>query len=190
MKMSLVALNCASSHVAVAAWMAQIVGAKQTSVWEQPAILAAVISAGVGLVVLAITQWVLHCREKSSLLLEKLELLYSGLSRLAQLGIKRAEYFVGDESIEGLMRARGTRLTNEIVMLQSFYFPALVKHITAVMKENNKVTELLGGPNRASSLKALNEATLALNREIAVVSTIICTKQGKLTKARRPSKID
>ena len=184
MKMSLVALTSASCLAAAATWLAQLIGPKEPSVWEQPAILAAVISAGVGLTVLALTQWVLHCREKTSLLLEKLEILYTNLSRLLQLGTKRAEYFSGEESIEGLMKVRGTRLTNEIIMLQSFHFPALQQPITAVLRENGKVTELLGGPNAAATSEVLQAATIELNRLIAIVSTLICKEQAKLTQAK------
>lgn len=183
-KMPLIAVTSAFLLMATSILPSQTPPANGSDLATQPAILAAVISAGVGLIVFAGTQWVIHCREKTSLLLEKLEALYIGLGRLSQLGIKRAEYYAQDESIEGLMKVRGTRLTDEIVMLQSFHFPAINQPAAAVMKQNSKVLELLGGPNRANSKDVLKDETMELMRLIALASTLICENQNSLTKAR------
>ena len=103
----------------------------------------------------------LHCREKTNLLLEKLEALYIGLSRLSQLGIKRADYYAGAEAIGGLKKVRGTRLTDEVSVLQSFYFKTFRQPLAGVMKQNGKVLELLGGPNRAIFRKIVNDEVIA-----------------------------
>jgi hypothetical protein len=182
--MSPIAISSASFLAATTLSLPLTAPVKETGLVGHPAILAAFITAGVGLTVFGGTQWVLHCREKTSLLLEKLEALYLGLSRLSQLGIKRAEYFAGNESIEGLMKIRGTRLTDEISMFQSFHFTALKQPIAVVMKQNGKVLELLGGSNRAKSREILNDEILELMRLIALASTLICEEQDTLTKAR------
>ena len=59
------------------------------------------------------------------------------------------------------MKVRGPRLTDEVSVLQSFHLIALRQPLAGVMKQNGKVLELLGGPNRAISRKIVRDEVIA-----------------------------
>lgn len=164
------------------AWLWQVQGVGDAM--KQPAVQSALIAAAIGLIVFAGTQWVLHCRERTSLLLEKLELLYKSTSSLANLSAKRAEYYSAPQSREGLVKVKGTKLTDEISMLQAFHFPSLSTRITGIMNLNGKVLQLLGGKTRADSKEELRRTLDELNHSIAGTLGVICKDKDYLTRGK------
>lgn len=149
---------------------------------EQPSVQAALIAAGIGFAVFAGTQWILYCRERTTLLLKKLEDLYKAASSLANLSVLRLDYYAGPESHESLMKVKGVELTDEIFMLQAFYFPPLEARVNSVMELNRTAISLLAGPTRAADKREIRAALAALDESIAGTLGVIAQNQRRYTK--------
>ena len=162
------------------AWIWQIHGVDKAL--EQPSVQSALIAASIGLVVFAGTQWILHCRERTSLLLDKLENLYKAASSLANFSVVRLDYFAGPQSHEALLKVKGVEITDEIFLLQAFYFPPLEGRVNSMMELNRKALSLLGGSSRAAEKREIREALAELDQSIAVTLGMICRNQKRYTK--------
>ena len=169
-----------SGMTVVPAWLWQNQGFDDAI--KQPAVQSALIAASIGLVVFAGTQWVLHCRERTRLLLEKLELLYKLTSSLANLSARRAEYYSAAESHEGYVQVKGTEITDEISMLQAFHFPNLDSRFTSLLDLNGQVLQLLSGNTRADTKEELREVLKQLNASAAAIMGLICRQKAYLTR--------
>jgi hypothetical protein len=171
----------ASGVAAGVAWAFQVPGLGEAS--KQPAVQAAVIAAGVGLLVFALTQWVLHCRERTTLLLGKLELLYTAISSLGNLSVKRAEFWSAPFTREAFLKVKGTKLTDQIGMLQAFHFPWLQTRVKNVLSGNGQVLALLAGSTKATNKDQLRAALDELDRSVAGTLGLICENRNRLTRS-------
>lgn len=178
--MSSLATVTSACLAACLAWLWQVQGLGEAV--KQPAVQSAIIAAGIGLFVFAGTQWVLHCRERTSLLLEKLELLYKATSSLANLGRKRADYYDGIDTAEDLASVKAAEITDEISMLQAFHFPVLKIQIEHVLKLNGKVLRALNGKTRATSKAELRSLLDELNESASKTLGYMCRKKDYLTR--------
>lgn len=151
---------------------------------EQPQVLAALITSAVGFVVFAATQWVLHRREESNLLREKLEVLYRSLNRLADLQGARMRSLDEEVDYDKLKELQGGEHTENIALLCSFYFPKLEPIFAEAMKANFAVSTKLAGKHRAKSQEELIDLLLNLNLEISKATTHISRNAKILTELR------
>ncbi len=151
---------------------------------KAPQILSAVITGGLGLMVFAGTQWVLHRREETKLLREKLEALYKATSRMAELQVERLKYYEGDDDLEMFKSIYGGETSDEIAMLQAFYFPQLKQPILRLLEQNSFILGMLRGKGKAESLKEITEAISELNRIVEEIAVLLRTRRRSLTSSR------
>lgn len=151
---------------------------------DQPQILAALITGGLGLLVFAATQWVLHWREETKLLRTKLEELYRTLNKLGELQILRFKVYLENGSFEDLQKVQGGELTELLAMLRAFYFPELEAKVSAIMAVNNEILAKLSGTERAASAAELRVKIDLISEMIKDTCSYVCNNRRRLTFSR------
>src|SRR6266446_8103407 len=112
--------------------------------------IAALISAAVAFSILAISQWIIFRRERSRLLLGKLEDLYYLLLDLGERNVRRFEPLMllaaghlvkaSDLSFDKTMAAD---LLEKVDLLVNFYFPQLKPELEAIFEANRECMAIL-----------------------------------------------
>lgn len=150
---------------------------------EQPAVQGSLFAATAAVTVFVGTQWILHCRERTSLLAEKLESLFTSISTLTKLGQKRIEFYVRSGTVDDLKEVAGSDITDQISMYQSLYFPTFVQPINRLLELDGNVVRKLAGRGRAETLDDMKEIIAELNMVAGEVKTLITRNQLGLTRA-------
>lgn len=119
---------------------------------EQPALLPALITSGVGLFVFAGTQIVLHMREETKLLRERLEKLMLVLGDFADSNHQRVRHtfkLVEEAQSKKLVEySDSNELTLhsvqvKLITLVDFYFPDLAEDARSVAEANRRVSDYI-----------------------------------------------
>ena len=116
--------------------------------------IAALISASVALLVFTLTQWITARRERTKLLLSKLEELYSLVVEYDRRNLARAEilsslYATGKFKTEGEskdlshMEWRAKDLNSKLRMYSSFYFPVLDADVQRLFTGNEAMATIV-----------------------------------------------
>jgi len=112
-------------------------------------VIAAFISATVALIIFVLSQWIVHRREKSSLLLSKLEELYDLLLALGERNGKRFDHLLRElpgikqEPKLSFEETLASDLLEKIRLLVEFYFPQLKSDLERLFEANRGCLDVL-----------------------------------------------
>jgi hypothetical protein len=145
--------------------------------------IPALISAAVAFAVLALTQWIIHRRERSRFLLTKLEELYLLLIQLGERNLSRFEaplliaagrIYNPPENRLTFDQKMASDLLEKIDLIVDFYFPLLRPDLEKMFEANRECIDLLNEPRLEISPKAYER--------IRVVSTDFADRFGAMQK--------
>ena len=159
------------------------------------ALISAFISASVAFSVLAISQWIIHRRERSRLLLDKLEELYLLLLQLGTRNMERGETAMVAamqkaplpkwhfDSMEKMLMAD---LLEKLEMLIEFYFPPLLDNMPRLFDANRDCTPIiLTSVGKITPYETVNAKLRAVADELAVLKQRVLSERAELIKAWR-----
>jgi hypothetical protein len=162
----------------------------------------ALISAAVAFTILAISQWIIHRRETSALLLSKLEDLYFLLLEMGSRNMERFEPFLIAAAQGGapnqwplkLEKMLMADLLERLELLVSFHFPQLKDSMQRLFDLNRDCTEVVvlnpgkiwkRGEVTAKSEPFANEMAVLRRRIIAERSQLIKSWRGEFSAKLR-----
>lgn len=152
---------------------------------------AALISASVALIIFVLSQWIIHRRERSTLLLSKLEELYDLLLALGERNGKRFDHLlhalpgIRQEPKLSFEETLASDLLEKIRLLVEFHFPQLKTDLEALFEANRECLGVLQ-PGQGEYSAAMKTAEEFVGR-IEELKTRILIQRKVLTKNPFPS---
>jgi hypothetical protein len=155
--------------------------------------IPALISAAVAFVIFAFTQWGLHRREQSKLLLQKLEELYMLLLEVGERNGQRFDTFVTQISPDTVaIRAEppltlsewfGIDLGQKLELYVSFYFPQLHNDLERLYKANRGMNAIYMRKDTGTlRYSEIQEASSAVGEMVGAMQKRILAERTLLTK--------
>lgn len=152
--------------------------------------VSALISATVAFVILTLSQWVIHRRERTRLLLGKLEELYLLLLELAERNgrrfdqlspmIDQAGSLPNPLSFDELLSAD---LLEQVQLLVRFYFPALGFDLDELYKANGESVQILvAAPSDRPAPAEVTAIAMRFADRNALIRNRIISERQLLTK--------
>ncbi len=158
-----------------------------------PALISAFISAAVAFIVLAASQWIIHRRERSRLLLGKLEEVYLLLLEIGARNMERFEPAMVVAFQKGAIPAKWplpfeqmlmADLLEKLELLVEFYVPQLQDDLERMFKTNLLCNEMLTScVGQIVSYDEIKEKSIGFAEENAALKRRIISERASLIRS-------